>query len=92
MWISIFFTVTIIVVSYFTGLYFGSEYQKIIDREKIKVVEQKSKNALENKKRQEIANVKVWQPLPGIPRSDRGTCDWIFRILTMLANTLKLTF
>jgi|TARA_B100000282_G_scaffold234151_1_gene176551 uncharacterized membrane protein (DUF106 family) len=58
MWISIFFTVTIIVVSYFTGLYFGSEYQKIIDREKIKVVEQKSKNALENKKRQEIANVK----------------------------------
>jgi|TARA_R100000426_G_scaffold64786_1_gene45177 uncharacterized membrane protein (DUF106 family) len=58
MWISIFFTVTIIVVSYFTGLYFGSEYQKIIDKEKIKVVEQKSKNALENKKRQEIANVK----------------------------------
>ncbi len=58
MWLSIFFTVTIIVVSYFTGLYFGSEYQKIIDREKIKVVEQKSKNALENKKRQEIANVK----------------------------------
>lgn len=58
MWISIFFTVTIIVVSYFTGLYFGSEYQKIIDKEKIKVVEQKSKNALENKKRKEIANVK----------------------------------
>ena len=58
MWISIFFTVTIIVVSYFTGLYFGSEYQKIIDKEKIKVVEQKSKNALENMKRQEIANVK----------------------------------
>lgn len=58
MWISIFFTVTIIVVSYFTGLYFGSEYQKIIDKEKIKVVEQKSKNALENKKRQKIANVK----------------------------------
>ena len=58
MWISIFFTVTIIVVSYFTGLYFGSEYQKIIDKEKIKVVEQKCKNALENKKRQEIANVK----------------------------------
>ena len=58
MWISIFFTVTIIVVSYFTGLYFGSEYQKIIDKEKIKVGEQKSKNALENKKRQEIANVK----------------------------------
>ena len=58
MWISIFFTVTIIVVSYFTGLYFGSEYQKLIDKEKIKVVEQKSKNALENKKRQEIANVK----------------------------------
>ena len=58
MWISIFFTVAIIVVSYFTGLYFGSEYQKIIDKEKIKVVEQKSKNALENKKRQEIANVK----------------------------------
>ena len=58
MWISIFFTVTIIVVSYFTGLYFGSEYQKIIDKEKIKVVEQKSKNSLENKKRKEIANVK----------------------------------
>ena len=58
MWISIFFTVTIIVVSYFTGLYFGSEYQKIIDKEKIKVVEQKCKNALENKKRKEIANVK----------------------------------
>ena len=58
MWSSIFFTVTIIVVSYFTGLYFGSEYQKIIDKEKIKVVEQKSKNALENKKRQKIANVK----------------------------------
>ena len=58
MWISIFFTLTIIVVSYFTGLYFGSEYQKIIDREKIKLIEEKSKNALENKKRQEIANVK----------------------------------
>lgn len=58
MWISIFFTVTIIVVSYFTGLYFGTEYQKIIDAEKIKLVQEKSKNELENKKRQEIANVK----------------------------------
>jgi len=45
-------------VSYFTGLYFGTEYQKVVDAEKIKLVEQKSKNALENKKRQEIANVK----------------------------------
>lgn len=56
MWTSIFFTITIIVVSYFTGLYFGSEYQKIVDREKIKLIEEKSKKSLENKKRQQIAN------------------------------------
>lgn len=56
MWISLFFTITIIVISYFTGLYFGTEYQKIIDREKIKLIEQKHKDTLQNKKRQQIAN------------------------------------
>ena len=61
MWISLFFTITIIVISYFTGLYFGTEYQKIIDREKIKLIEQKHKDTLQNKKRQQIANPrKVW--------------------------------
>ena len=56
MGISLFFTITIIVISYFTGLYFGTEYQKIIDREKIKLIEQKHKDTLQNKKRQQIAN------------------------------------
>jgi uncharacterized membrane protein YvbJ len=56
MWTSIFFTIIIIVISYFTGLYFGSEYQKIVDEEKIKLIEEKSKKALENKKRQQIVD------------------------------------
>ena len=56
MWISLFFTITIIVISYFTGLYFGTEYQKIIDREnnrflndlEFKNLETKHKNILES--------------------------------------------
>ena len=59
MWTGLLFTVTIIVISYFSGLYFGTVYQKAVYNElKIKA-ERSSKTALQktNTKRQEIAGV-----------------------------------
>ncbi len=59
MWTGLLFTVTIIVISYFSGLYFGTVYQKAVYNESKVKAERNSKTALQktNTKRQEIAGV-----------------------------------
>ena len=59
MWTGLLFTVTVIILSYFSGLYFGTIYQKAVYNENKLKIDQKDNDALnnKNKKRQQIAKV-----------------------------------